>query len=188
MLYLLSGAPATCDSKSIRHLHIHVLCNLHYDKLSHVKMKFSSSIFCLADQADQSRNFSFYNGFSNSTSDRTEIWRHTASTGSEFTKTFSQPVLLQYVEIASAAVLTICELKLFQSKYLSHDINVFQMRIKQLDIPSNTVADTNSISFPCNLRNLMYCAYYMNKVTYLNVLYRNLFDRNIKIRTLAFIN
>ena len=70
-------------------------------------------IVLIADQPGQSRNFTIYNGFSNTSSSVEAIWRHVANDGHTFLKALSPPAHLQYVEIASTGILTICELKLF---------------------------------------------------------------------------
>lgn len=64
-----------------------------------------------SDAGGQSRGFSIYNGFSNSTG-QVLLDKNTAKTGHHFTISLNPHVALQHLEVSKSDVLTICELKL----------------------------------------------------------------------------
>ena len=67
---------------------------------------------------EQSRNFTVYKGFGNSSDGQHFLYHNNATSGHKFIIALDPPVVLQRLEVTNQIVLTICELKLIESSKL----------------------------------------------------------------------
>ena len=63
----------------------------------------------------QSRIFSIYDGFNETNSNRTLIYKNNATSGHRFVIAFHPQLILQTLEIDSPTELTICEIRFIES-------------------------------------------------------------------------
>ena len=78
---------------------------------------FVDAKYSVLDGSSQSRGFSIYDDFQNRTLNRTLIYKNndTTTTGYQYVIRFNSPRILQYVEISSPRILSICELRFIES-------------------------------------------------------------------------